>query len=206
LIDEPFGNAVVSPSVDARAIPGPRLQTSDLPKHVRGTGQPLALMFADDGVIPNNPTLPFLLYAQAIAVTGKRDPAAVIERVFKRNGWGDMWRNGIYGFVHYHSAIHEVLGVAQGRARVQFGGDHGQALDLMVGDVAILPAGTGHRRLLASEDFLLVGAYPPEGKYDLCRSSPTDRSRALVSIPKVPLPESDPVYGPEGPLLRLWRR
>jgi uncharacterized protein YjlB len=61
-------------------------------------------------------------------------------------------------------------------------------------------------RLLASEDFLLVGAYPPAGEYDLCRSSPTERSRALVSIPKVPLPDHDPVYGPDGPLLRLWYR
>lgn len=166
----------------------------------------MTLLFADDGVIPNNPLLPFLLYRQVIDFGEHRDPAGAIERVFKRNGWGDMWRNGVYGFVHYHSAIHEVLGVARGRARVQFGGEHGKALDLAAGDVAILPAGTGHRRLLASEDFLLVGAYPPEGEYDLCRSSPTDRSRALVSIPKVPLPENDPVYGRDGALRRLWQR
>lgn len=179
---------------------------SEWPNHVHAPGRPLAVMFSDDGVIPNNPKLPFLLYQQAIDVADARDPAAVIERVFKHNGWGDMWRNGVYGFVHYHSSIHEVLGVARGRARVQFGGEQGEALDLTAGDVAILPAGTGHCRLLASEDFLLVGAYPPTGEYDLCRSSPTDRSRALMSIPKVPLPESDPVYGPDGPLLRLWQR
>lgn len=179
---------------------------SDRSKDVRACSQPVAIVFVDDGVIPNNPTLPFVLYREAIDVTGKRDPAAVIERVFKRNGWGDMWCNGVYGFVHYHSAIHEVVGVAHGRARVQFGGEHGQAFDLAAGDVAILPAGTGHRRLLASEDFLLVGAYPPEGEYDLCRSSPADRRRALVSIPKVPLPETDPVYGSDGGLRHLWQR
>jgi uncharacterized protein YjlB len=183
-----------------------RLETPDLPKQVRGPGPPVAVMFADDGIIPNNPKLPFLLYREAIDLAGARDPAGVIERVFKRNGWGDMWRNGVYGFLHYHSAIHEVLGVARGRARVQFGGDHGNAVDLTPGDVAILPAGTGHRRLLASEDFLLVGAYPPAGEYDLCRSSPTERSRALISIPKAPLPDHDPVYGAGGPLLGLWHR
>jgi uncharacterized protein YjlB len=157
-------------------------------------------------VIPNNPTLPLVIYREAIDLAGKRHPAAVIERIFKRNGWGDMWRNGVYGFVHYHSAIHEALGVARGSARVQFGGERGRAFDLTAGDVAILPAGTGHRRLLASEDFLLVGAYPPEGEYDLCRSSPGDRSRALISIPKVPLPETDPVYGAVGALRQLWQR
>jgi uncharacterized protein YjlB len=164
------------------------------------------MMFADDGVIPNNPTLPLVVYRQAIVFNDTREPATVIERVFKRNGWVDGWRDGVYGFVHYHSAIHEVLGVACGRARLQLGGDHGQALDFAAGDVAVLPAGTGHRRLLASEDFMMVGAYAPQGTYDLCRSTPTGRSRALVSIPKVPLPDADPVYGSEGPLLRLWHR
>lgn len=196
----------MSRSAGSRVTPGSRLSTSDLPKHVGAARPPLALMFSDDGLIPNNSTLPFLLYRDAIDVADASNPAAVIERVFKRNGWGNMWRNGVYAFVHYHSAIHEVLGVARGRARVQFGGDHGQALDLTAGDVAVLPAGTGHRRLLASGDFLVVGAYPPAGEYDLCRSSPTDRSRALISIPKVPVPDSDPVYGPDGPLLRLWHR
>ena len=37
-----------------------------------------------------------------------------------------MWRNGIYPYVHYHSMIHEALGVARGRAKVRFGGDNGQ--------------------------------------------------------------------------------
>ena len=162
-------------------------------------------MFTDDGVIPNNPTLPLIVYRGAIDCAAARDPAGVIEQVFKANRWGDSWRNGIYGFVHYHSAIHEVLGIAQGHARVQFGGSCGTAVDLKTGDVAVLPAGTGHRRLMATSDLVVVGAYPGEGEYDLCRS-PTDRSRALISVPKVPLPETDPVYGPDGPLVRLWHR
>jgi hypothetical protein len=36
---------------------------------------------------------------------------------------------------------------------VQFGGKRGRTLTLKAGDVAILPAGTGHQRLNASEDF-----------------------------------------------------
>jgi uncharacterized protein YjlB len=70
----------------------------------------------------------------------------------------------------------------------------------------VLPAGTGHQRLLGSDDLLVIGAYPPEGTYNLCRDNPAERDKALMTIPKVPLPESDPVLGKDGPLPKLWRR
>ena len=53
-------------------------------------------------------------------------PKRLIEKTFAANGWGDMWRNGIYPYVHYHSMIHEAMGVARGRAKVRFGGDKGE--------------------------------------------------------------------------------
>ena len=37
---------------------------------------------------------------------------------------------------------------------VQFGGDHGKALDISAGDVAILPAGTGHQLHIGQRRFL----------------------------------------------------
>jgi uncharacterized protein YjlB len=52
---------------------------------------------------------------------------------------------------------------------------------------------------------VVIGAYPPSGRYDLCRGSKAEHARALVSIPKVPLPPTDPVFGPKGPLVALWR-
>jgi hypothetical protein len=58
------------------------------------------------------------------------DPERLIEKTFAANGWGDMWRNGIYPCVHYHSMIHEGLGVARGRAKVRFGGDNGREIEL----------------------------------------------------------------------------
>jgi uncharacterized protein YjlB len=166
---------------------------------------PVVTLFADDGTVPNHPTLPFLVYRRAIDVSGHKDPAAVIERSFAQNGWGDSWRDGIYSFTHFHSMIHEVLGVAAGRARVRFGGKAGEELEIEAGDVAVLPAGTGHQRIAASRDFLIVGAYPAQGTYDLCRATPAEHDRAKTLIPKVPLPDADPVYGKDGPLLKLWR-
>ena len=85
-----------------------------------------------------------------------------IEELF--DGWGDSWRNGIYDYAHYHSRIHEVLGVARGQARVRFGGAKGRALKLKAGDGVILPAGTGHELLSGSKDLLVIGAYPPSAR------------------------------------------
>jgi uncharacterized protein YjlB len=166
---------------------------------------PLTLMFADDGSIPNNPRLPFLVYRGGIDLSGTPHPEEVIEKTFSRHGWGDMWRNGIFPYAHYHSMIHEALGVARGRARVQFGGAGGETLDLGPGDVAVLPAGTGHQCLWAGPELLVIGAYPKTGKYDLCRGSKAEHAKALETIPKVPVPDTDPVHGADGPLLSLWR-
>jgi uncharacterized protein YjlB len=161
-------------------------------------------MFAGDGVIPNNPRLPMLVYPGAIDLTGTADPEALFEKTFARHGWGDMWRNGIYPYVHYHSTIHEALGIARGRAKVRIGGAQGRELDLIPGDVALLPAGTGHQCLWAartdghrrlSEDRTLQ--YLPRQQ--------AEHAKALKSIAKVPMPDSDPVRGRHGPLLRLCK-
>ncbi len=167
--------------------------------------EPQALVFTDDGSIPNNPTLPFLLYRGAVDLKGNPDPEALIERTFAGNEWGEMWRNGIYRYVHYHSMIHEAMGLARGRARVRFGGNAGTEVDLAGGDVCVLPAGTGHQCVWASSDLLVIGAYPPTGKYDLCRGSKAEHARAVAAIAEVPVPATDPVFGRMGPLVRLWR-
>jgi uncharacterized protein YjlB len=166
---------------------------------------PVTHLFADDGRIPNNPTLPLILYRGGIDLAGSPDPEKLIETTFAENGWGDMWRNGIYPYVHYHSMIHEALAVARGRARVRFGGAGGEEIEIVPGDVAVLPAGTGHHCLMHSRELMVIGAYPPAGKYNLCRGSKAEHAKALAAIRKVPLPATDPVFGPNGPLIALWR-
>jgi len=166
---------------------------------------PEAFSFADDGSVPNNPKLPFLIYRGAIDLKGSPDPEELVERTFAANRWGEMWRNGIYPYVHYHSMIHEAMGLARGRAKVRFGGNGGREIDIAAGDVCVLPAGTGHQGLWASPDLIVIGAYPPSGKYDLCRGSKADHARAIAAIAEVPLPATDPVFGAAGPLTRLWR-
>ena len=168
--------------------------------------KPNVFRFKPDGLVPNHPRWPLVHYRGPVRLIGPLDPAAIFEDLFARNGWSGSWRNGVYDYLHYHSRIHEVMGVARGTAVVQFGGTHGRRLRVKAGDVVILPAGTGHQCFSASQDFLVVGAYPARGTYDVCEPTPEACERALKTVPKVPPPAKDPVYGKNGPLLRVWKR
>src|SRR5271169_3043095 len=95
--------------------------------------EPLSVVFEDDGFVPNNP-MPFLVYKGAVALD-RGHPEETIEELFGANGWGAMWRNGVYDFLHYHATVHEVLGVARGNAVVRFGGDSGTEVAIAAGDV-----------------------------------------------------------------------
>jgi uncharacterized protein YjlB len=159
--------------------------------------------FGDDGAIPNHPTLPLLLYQRVLTLPAQ-EPARACIALFATNGWGGSWRNGIYGYHHYHSTAHEVLAICSGEAQVHLGGETGSVLQVGAGDVVIIPAGVGHKNLGASPDFLVVGAYPPGQQPDLCYGRATERPQNLKNIAAVPLPTTDPLYGPAGPLLAWW--
>jgi len=166
---------------------------------------PQLFRFRDDGETPNN-RLPLVVYRGALELDEAYDPAAVFEKTFARHGWREAWRDGIYDFLHFHSATHEVLGFARGKVTIEFGGRRGRTLTLHAGDVAVLPAGIGHRCVTASDDLLVVGAYPASGRYDEPKPDEIDYADALASIAKVKLPRQDPVYGAGGPLIDLWRK
>ncbi len=162
---------------------------------------PTALQFADDGTFPNSP-LPLLLYPGALEK--KHASPEGFERLFEKNGWPPQWRASVFTYHHYHSTSHEVLGVATGEATLMFGGPKGREVRVAAGDAVLIPAGVAHRRLVASPDFLVVGAYPPGADWNLLRGNPEDRPKADRDIAAVPMPESDPVTGRVGGLLRLW--
>ncbi|MFU2326443.1 cupin [Pseudomonas sp. NFX98] len=160
------------------------------------------LLLERNGWVPNNPRLPVLVYPKAIVIEGS-DPAALFEKTFSANGWPPQWRDGVYNYHHYHTEGHEVLGIASGHARLILGGPEGHVLEVGPGDVVLLPAGTGHCNLGASDDFLVVGAYPPGQRPDICREAPN--AEQLANITKLPFPDQDPVQGVEGALTQYWR-
>jgi uncharacterized protein YjlB len=160
----------------------------------------------DQGDIPNHPDLPLLFLPQAMAAEG--EPAArarAIEAAYRRHGWQGLWRWGVYPFAHYHSTAHEVLTCFQGWANLRLGGDNGVTIAVRPGDAVIIPAGVGHQNLGGSEDFQVCGAYPPGQDADLIRADETDRHvAARARIRHVPVPEQDPLFGRNGPLVTAW--
>ena len=160
-------------------------------------------ILTDDGVYPNNEVLPLLAYQGALKST-RESKADIFEALFEANQWGGSWRNGVYGFHHYHSTAHEVLGVFSGTAKAQFGGEKGIKLTVNSGDVVIIPAGVAHKKLGGSSDFGVVGSYPFGQYYDMCYGKPGERPQTDRNITHVALPTSDPVYGLKGPIIDYW--
>jgi uncharacterized protein YjlB len=72
----------------------------------------------------------------------------------------------------------------------------GVELTVKAGDLAVLPCGTGHCRVSASSDFLVIGAYTLNQDWDLCRAAPDPAS--IERMKKLPYPS-------QGPLTRPWR-
>lgn len=160
-----------------------------------------SLMLEPNDPVPNNPDLPVLHYALVLSPQ-LGDLAARFEEMFSAQGWPPKWRSRVYDYHHYHTEGHEVLGVATGHAQLMLGGPDGQVLEVRAGDVLLLPAGTGHRNIGASDDFLVVGAYPPGQHADTCRGAPTQAQ--LASIKQLPFPDQGPVERDHGTYRRLW--
>ena len=157
-------------------------------------------LLAAHGPIPNHPRWPLLVYPAAVPIASPEG----FEELFTRNRWPAAWRDGIFPFHHYHSNSHEALGIYEGEVTVQFGGERGVAVTARPGDVIVLPAGTGHKKLSSRGALGVVGAYPEGSNPDTCMP-PFARSRSNArNVAQVSLPSSDPVYGPVGPLFTYW--
>ena len=160
---------------------------------------------SDDGDIPNNAALALIVYRRAVDPEAG-DAESALDDLFHANGWGGGWRGGgIYDFHHYHAEAHEVVGIAAGTARVQFGGPSGPVLEVSAGDAVLIPAGVGHCRVDTVPGLSAVGAYPAGQRPDLKRQGEADPADVRRAIARVPLPARDPVLGLDGGSAVLWR-
>src|SRR5918995_6942222 len=64
-------------------------------------------LFEDDGRIPNNTTLPLLVYSQVL--DSSEQDSSRCKELLAENGWGGAWVDGVFSYHHYHSNAHEVL-------------------------------------------------------------------------------------------------
>jgi len=119
--------------------------------------------------------------------------AEAFERRFAEHGWPPKSRDTIFDYHHYHSTAHEALGVARGRASLMLGGPGALIVSVKTGDALVLPVGTGHCLIEASEDFLVAGAYPEGQVWDICQDSPS--KAALERIQTMEATKQDPVSG-----------
>ena len=165
----------------------------------------LTFLFEEAGGIPNNPRLPVLIYKRAKDAGGSAEELAKwFEAEWPKHGWHAAWRYTVYDFPHYHSTAHEILGVYRGHATLRLGDATGATVHAEVGDVIVLPAGTGHQNLGASDDFHVVGGYPKRQSADLLRGRQGEHPAADERIARVPLPSADPLFGADGPLMKAW--
>jgi uncharacterized protein YjlB len=163
---------------------------------------PRRFFLKDDGIFPNSP-FPVLLYKRAI-VSPAVLPALAMIRLFRKNGWANNWRDGIFTYHHYHSITHEVVGVVKGKTMVQLGGDQGVQVEIEKGDILVIPAGVAHKNLGAEKDVICVGGYPGGHNFDIKYGKPEERPAADHHIEALPIPETDPVTGNHQGLPEIW--
>jgi uncharacterized protein YjlB len=160
-----------------------------------------AFMLEPHDWVPNNRTLPVILYHHALA-PDSGDLAAAFEILFESNDWPPQWRDGIFDYHHFHATAHEVLGVTDGSAEVIVGGPGGRVVRISAGDALLLPAGTGHCLQSFARHFQVVAGYPAGQQWDIRREALTPEEH--VKMEALPFPATDPIDGKLGPLIEHW--
>lgn len=158
--------------------------------------------FEPDGGIPNS-VLPLAFWRGRLPAEARDGGAATA--LFRRNGWQGTWVYTVFPYWHFHTRGHEALACVAGRARIGFGGDGGIEVDVEAGDVCVIPAGVGHRRLDSSGDFLMAGCYPPGQQGNIVRPGDLGEETIAREIGALALPGTDPVSGRADGVVEAWR-
>ena len=146
----------------------------------------IKLFLKDDGVFPNNDLIPLVVLRKAVSTeAGKAAIERAFEHVLVDNGWLPQWKDSLYSCHHYHASTHEAIGVLSGSATVQFGGPSGPELKIQAGDALMIPAGVAHCLKASSQNFQVIGAYPPGFSPDMCFGEEGERPGADKKIKKI---------------------
>ncbi len=167
------------------------------------------ILLEEDRPYPNS-AFPVLYYPEAFKeITNNDNPEREVIEKLGQHLYKRDWVDGIFPYHHFHNNTHEVLVCIEGEASVQLGGPNGKTVTFSKGDVLLLPAGTAHKRIEASDDFEIVGAYPDGIDYQTYREEDVASEEIYEKVrqesAKVPVPENDPVQGQEGAVQKYWK-
>lgn len=168
-----------------------------------------ALYLADTGTVPNS-RLPVVVYKAAFSpqAPSSSDVDQGLTQLAWRNGWKVDWveSDAVFRYTHYHTTAHEVLAVLDEVAAIRLGGEGSKTVvHVSPGDLLGIPAGVAHRRISGNQYFRVAGLYLAGAKWDLMRVTPANYRKAQHNLPNVELPEADPLYGQDGPLMQYWK-
>ncbi|KAH7085196.1 hypothetical protein BKA63DRAFT_13130 [Paraphoma chrysanthemicola] len=162
--------------------------------------------------VPNNP-LPALVYRNVLPTPHNSDSAT---RLCEGNSWEKRGEWGAITVAHFHPNTHECYAIIQGESRLVLGRPKpsddeepvgGVEFDVSPGDVVVVPAGVSHRSLTSSGGYRYIGVYPrtnPKWRNNYCKGEePLEDLKKEIA--NVEMPEADPVYGIDGPLVRIWK-
>ncbi|KAH7009860.1 hypothetical protein EDB80DRAFT_891995 [Ilyonectria destructans] len=157
--------------------------------------------------VPNN-RLPVLHYRGVLPEPYTEETAT---QFLTSNKWEKRGTWGHIGIRHFHPNSHECYGIFRGHSTLLLGqisptGENGVEINVKTGDVIVLPAGTAHSSLRSSSDYRYIGVYPegcPRWRNETGKRPATNFTE---DIKAVGMPEMDPVYGSEGPLVNLWQK
>jgi uncharacterized protein YjlB len=165
-------------------------------------GNPFLFQCGDTGRYPGN-DLPVILYKGVLNLPLWLK-SWYIKRLFRRNGWTNVWSGGVFTYAHYHSTAHEVLGFYKGHSIIQLGGETGHNVPISSGDVLIIPAGVAHKNLGDEDQIMCVGAYADGREFDINTGEPGERPKTDRQIAGLAVPTEDPVYGRPDGLTSIW--
>ncbi|EEH38333.2 hypothetical protein PAAG_01254 [Paracoccidioides lutzii Pb01] len=172
------------------------------------TTQPVERFYLQPTTFSPNSPLPVLVYRNVLP---QPHSESATTEFLEGNNWE---RRGTFGHIptpHFHPNTHECYGIFQGSSTLRIGkGKHdshsaGILIPVTAGDVIVLPAGITHS-CVDSIDYRYVGVYPKKAPHwrNEFGKEPIDLVAVRKETSAVEMPEADPVYGTEGPLVLWW--
>ena len=191
---------------------------------------PETYCFAPTAHVPNS-TFPVLIYREVLSPS---DATALKFRdALEKNHWKQGGVFKTFKAHHFHSVTHECYAVFSGSSRLLLGRgplddpDAGKEVDLRAGDMIVLPSGVAHCSLSSDGDYEYLGLYPevsplfrlywptrsnevsqgsPKWDNNFCKADASETEEKAKKAGAVPVPQFDPVYGEDGPLVQIWSR